>query len=657
MMNMNENRAFYEERGEFFAAGYFEEPHRTPFERFSRALRRYFENYQLPEYKGEPLYPCGGKYRTPLVNPDFSFTVAVDWRRLAEQSQEARTILGNEFSILVSRIPAVHTVGGNMYTHSYPNFKRIVYEGLDSYEERVTRISDPAVRLGLLDLLAGIRRFHARILEKLRSEAAESELYKALTNVPFKPARSLYEALVCWNFVYYLDGCDDIGRMDADLIPLYRGEDMTEVFRAFFKNVDANSGWSGTLGPDYNALTLQCLKACKGLRRPSLELRVKPDMPKEIWDAALEAIRAGGGSPSLYNELGYQAALERLFPEIPAEDRIHCAGGGCTETMLAGMSNVGSLDAGINTAYIFYNVMRTSLASATDFEEFYRTFIVEYTHQAENVMDNISESQRLRTRFRPQPMRTLLVDDCIERGKDFNNGGARYYWSVVNIAGMINVIDSMLSIKKLVFDDKRMTAEELLSRLDSGERIGKNGAIHHGADVDESNEMAARISRDLCAVFDTKTPYMGGRFLPSSIQFTTYVDVGRGVGATPDGRLAGEPLCDSIGAINGNDVKSVTALLNSAASLCQSSMAGTPVLNLKLDSSLLPISLPALVNGYFEQGGMQLQVTCVSREELLDAEQHPEKYPNLVVRVGGYSEYFSRLSPAHRRSVIERNCY
>ena len=215
----------------------------------------------------------------------------------------------------------------------------------------------------------------------------------------------------------------------------------------------------------------------------------------------------------------------------------------------------------------------------------------------------------------------------------------------------------MLSIKKLVFDDKRMTAEELLSRLDSGERIGKNGVVHHGADVEEANEMAARISRDLCAVFETKTPYMGGRFLPSSIQFTTYVDVGRGVGATPDGRLAGEPLCDSIGAINGKDVKGATALLNSAAALCQSSMAGTPVLNLKLDSSLLPISLPALVNGYFEQGGMQLQVTCVSREELLDAEQHPEKYPGLVVRIGGYSEYFSRLSPAHRRSVIERNCY
>ena len=657
-MLANEVYSFFMDREEYYGAGYYEEPYKSPFERFSRALRRYFENYSLPEYKGEPLYPCGGKWRTALVNPDFSFTVAVNWNRLAEQSQEVRNVLGNDFNLYTSRVTPVHTVGGNMYTHSYPNFKRIVYEGLDSYEKRIEKISDGEIRNGLFDLMVGIRCFHSRILGKLKAAGAQdSELYKALTKVPFSPAETLYEALVCWNFVYYLDGCDDIGRMDADLIPLYKGEDMTEVFRCFFQNVDANSGWSGTLGPDYNPLTLQCLEACKGMRRPSLELRVKPDMPKEVWDAAIEAIHAGGGSPSLYNEIGYQEALARLFPDIPAEDRINCAGGGCTETMLAGMSNVGSLDAGINTAFIFWNVMRRSLVSAADFDDFYSAFIDEYSSQARNVMDSISESQRIRAKFNPQPMRTLLVDDCIDRGKDFNNGGARYYWSVVNLAGMINVVDSMIAVKHLVFDNRTMTAEELLKRLDSGERIGNSFVPHHGGDFDEVNAMAARLSRDLCAVFEEKTPYMGGKFLPSSIQFTTYIQAGRGVGATPDGRLAGEALCDSIGAINGNDIKGPTALLNSAASLCQSKMAGTPVLNLKLNSSVLPTSLPALVQGYFEQGGMQIQITCVSKEELLDAEKNPEKYPNLIVRIGGYSEYFARLSPELRRSVIERTCY
>ena len=227
----------------------------------------------------------------------------------------------------------------------------------------------------------------------------------------------------------------------------------------------------------------------------------------------------------------------------------------------------------------------------------------------------------------------------------------------MNLAGMINVIDSMIAIKHLVFDDKKITAEELLIRLDAGEQIGNQTVPHHGVDSNEANAMAARISHDLCAVFEEKTPYLGGKFLPSSIQFTTYLKAGRGVGATPDGRPSGGALCDSIGAINGNDVKGATALLNSAASLCQSKMAGTPVLNLKLNSSVLPTTLPSLVQGYFKQGGMQVQVTCVSKEELLDAEKHPEKYPNLIVRIGGYSEYFSRLSPELRRSVIERTCY
>ena len=93
----------------------------------------------------------------------------------------------------------------------------------------------------------------------------------------------------------------------------------------FFENVDATNGWSGTLGPNYNALTVQCLKAIKGLRRPSLELRVTENMPQEIWDKALESIYAGGGSPSLYNEKAYQQALKRNFPDIPEVDCLRFA--------------------------------------------------------------------------------------------------------------------------------------------------------------------------------------------------------------------------------------------------------------------------------------------------------------------------------------------
>ncbi len=649
----------FENLNEFYAAGLYEEPTASLFVRFSRGIRRYLEHREMPAYNGEQLYPCGSFSSGLCVDYNYSYTVNFSWSRLKQKDEIAAKMLKEDFSASRSFLPSEHTIGGAMYTHSFANFRRIIREGLDSYQERVEKMTETDIRSGLLDVLEGIRCFHNRTLKLLKeSGAAKSQLYMALEKVPFKPADTLYEAIVCWNFTYYMDGCDDIGHLDADLIDFYRGEDMTDVFRRLFLNVDANDGWSGALGPNYNPLTLQCLRACKGIRRPSLELRVTPDMPQEIWDAAIESIKSGGGSPSLYNEDAYQTVLGNLFPHIPKEDRMRFCGGGCTETMLTGISNVGSLDAGINIALIFERVMREELPYVADFDTFYQVFIRKCRQEIEKILDIISESQKMRAQYWPQPMRTLLIDDCIEKEKDFNNGGARYAWSVVNLAGLINVIDSMLVIRKVVFDDRKMCGAEMLERIDNGETFFNFTDIpRHGTDSDESNAMALMLTDDICKAFDGKTPYLGGRFLPASIQFTTYVDAGKAVGATPDGRRAGDPLCDSIGAIHGNDKSGVTALLNSAASLCQQKLAGTPVLNIKLDAKQTSKSLKALANGYFKNGGMQMQITCVNKDELLDAQKHPEKYPNLIVRIGGYSEYFARLSPQLQQTVINRTMY
>ncbi len=649
----------FENINEFYASGLYEEPTSSLFVRFSRGIRRYLENREMPVYNGEPLYPCGSFSNEFCVKYDYSYTVSIDWGRLKLKDEIAAEKLKEDFGTPHSLVPSEHTVGGEMYTHSFANFRRIVREGLDSYQERIERITESDIRCGLLDVLEGIRCFHARTLKLLKeSGATKSQLYKALEKVPFKPADTLYEAIVCWNFIYYMDGCDNIGHLDADLIDFYRNEDMTNVFRCLFLNVDANNGWSGALGPDYNALTVQCLHACRGIRRPSLELRVTPDMPQEIWDAAIESIKAGGGSPSLYNEDAYQTVLSNLFAQIPKEDRLRFCGGGCTETMLTGISNVGSLDAGVNIALIFERIMREELPYAADFDTFYQLFINKCHQEIEKVLDAISESQKLRAKYWPQPMRTLLIDDCIEKEKDFNDGGARYTWSVVNLSGLINVLDSMLVIRKIVFNDRKMNGAEMLTRIDNGETFLNFVDIpRHGTDSDEANAMALRLTDDICKVFDGKIPYSGGKFLPSSIQFTTYIDAGKAVGATPDGRQAGEPLCDSIGAIHGNDKLGITALLNSASSLCQQKLAGTPVLNIKLDENQTSKSLKALAKGYFESGGMQMQVTCVNKDDLLDAQKHPEKYPNLIVRIGGYSEYFTRLSPKLQQTVIDRTVY
>jgi formate C-acetyltransferase len=146
----------------------------------------------------------------------------------------------------------------------------------------------------------------------------------------------------------------------------------------------------------------------------------------------------------------------------------------------------------------------------------------------------------------------------------------------------------------------------------------------------------------------------GEGFLAASIQFQSQAGAGRRVGATPDGRRAGEVLCDSLGAIFGKDVYGPTALLNSVTALDLGGALGTPVLNFNINEKFKTPILKAMILGYIRQGGIQMQITYASREELLDAREHPERHGNLIVRVGGYSEYFNRLPDDLKQMIINR---
>ena len=163
-----------------------------------------------------------------------------------------------------------------------------------------------------------------------------------------------------------------------------------------------------------------------------------------------------------------------------------------------------------------------------------------------------------------------------------------------------------------------------------------------------------RISERIFSMTETGELVFGEGFLSASIQFMSQVDAGKHIGATPDGRSAGAPLCDSLAAIFGKDTDGPTALLNSITSLDLKRALGVPVVNLNITQNFNEDILKALILGYMKQGGIQLQITYASKEELLDAYEHPEHHGNLIVRVGGYSEYFNRLSDDLKRMVINR---
>ncbi len=650
----------FEKIDEPYAAGFFAYPERSLFFRFAHAQRRFWESMPLPAYNGELLYPHGPKYvGNHGVVPDYSFTFNINKNRLLEKGcgeAELAALSAEEKKLFPNGAP-IHSVGGFLYTHSIPNYPRILSQGLNSYEHRIQKLREGDFRDGLLEITAGLRTYHSRCIEHLKQSGADSALIATLENVPFLPAKNLYEAVIAWNFIFYVDGCDNPGRLDAGLFPYHRGENIEELLRAFFINTDQNNSWSSALGPECNPLTLQCLKAVRGLRRPSLEMRVDADTPTEIWQAACDALVSGCGQPAFYNEELYQRELERRFPNIPKTDLLRFNGGGCTETMLEGISNVGSLDAGINLALIFSEYMNSSLSLFSDFEAFYTGLIDKIQTEVSQTLDIVNEHRKRRSKIRPQPTRTLLIDDCIDKGLDFNAGGARHYWSVINFAGLVNVIDSLLAIKFLIFDNNAYTTVGFLDALNRREPHFLQmlrSCPCYGVDDAEADKLATRFSTDVFTSMERHTPYLGGAFLPSSIQFVTYGDAGRGVGATPDGRSAGEPLADSIGAIHGKDVKGPTAMLNSAAKLSQYLALGTPILNISLTEKWILRGLPALIQGYFSQGGMQVQVNCLSRADMLDALEHPERHENLIVRIGGYSEYFNRLSLEMKKTVIDR---
>lgn len=644
--------------GEYVAAGAYEEPHRSLFYRKALGIRRFYENCKLFPYQGKLLYPSGAIQFDTNIFPNYFNGLYAFTDGFNEEHKELADAFKKEFALYSPSVPEEHAVAGNMWTHAMPNYERILKEGLASYLPRIAKIQDEDMREGLVHLVAGIETYAKRCVEYLRSVGADERLIQALEKVPMYPAEDIYEAIVCWNFIMYLDGCDNIGCLATGLSPYYKGEKVVDLIANLYDNLDINGGYSMSLPGEDNPLVLECLEASKGKRRPMIELLVDENTPDTVWEKAFEVIKTLNGQPAFYNKNGYYDGLKKKFPHIPDEDIARFCGGGCTETMLSGLSGVGSLDAGINLLLILEQTIYEKLAQANSFDEFYNEYLKKISSVVDKVTEEICNSQRSRAKYNPVPMRTLLIDDCIDEGVEFNAGGARYKWSIISFAGMINAVDSLLTIREFVFDKKKYTAEELIQKLKADDEQALNEMkgceIAFGRDDERADSLAGRFSKEVYSMLDGKKPAIGEAFLSASVLFNAAPWGGKFVGATPDGRRAKSPLADSVSAIFEKDTNGPLALLKSVTSLDLSHALGTPVLNFSVRPDYDSGILKSLVWGYMEGGGMQMQISCVTKEMLLDAYDHPEKYPNLVVRVAGYSEYFIYLTDEQKKAVIAR---
>ncbi len=660
---MNETVQYLLNIGEPFAAGLLEFSDGPLPQTFCRAYRRYYETCPIVYRAGAPLFPAGdttSPYPMPMKNgetspicvyPHYAHQYDVDWKRLEAKDPYAAALMREHASR--------YSYAGN-WNHSMLNYKRILAEGIDGYEKRLLAKRDSDFRSALLDLIAGLRTYHRRALEALPAMGAPQELLDALKTVPFSPAQTAYEATVALNFCLSLDGWDNVGRLDSILAPYHRGEDMRPWLRCMMISMQENDRWSITLGPDYSDVTRQALEASVGLARPLTQLRVTDEMPEELWALAAKRILEGGGQPAFYNEKAIQERLMGRIPHLTKEDALEFSGGGCTETAFAGCTYSGGTDDNINVLKIFEDYMHEQLPLCPTFDEFYERFVTKLHAEQDLQMATINAYWNKRAKTCFAPIRTLFIDDCIDRETGWFQGGARYTFSIHSDSGMPNTIDSLLAIRHLVYEEQRYTPEQFLTLLtaeDPAFFAELKGCPAYGTGDRRADALVKDLTTRFYEHYLTGKLDLGLGFFPTAHQFTRHINAGARVGATPDGRHAGMPEADSLAAVNGKAVKGPTVMLTSAACYEQKDIYGMAVTNLSITRKYPPQVIRALVEGYFALGGTQLQITAVDRQTLLEAREDPDSHRDLIVRVGGYSDYFRNLTDQLKDAVIARTLF
>jgi formate C-acetyltransferase len=348
------------------------------------------------------------------------------------------------------------------------------------------------------------------------------------------------------------------------------------------------------------------------------------------------------------------------------------------------------------------------------FEEFYEAYEKQMRYFIAVMVNALNCIDTAHATRMPLPFQSSMIDDCIGRGKSLQEGGAIYNLTGPQGFGIANVADSMLAIRELVYDKKLVTMAEMKDALDnnfgrglstmrmqelsgqivsslmaSGQSVGENEvkviaetiagqkpdaaalkrydeilaliakAPKYGNDDDEADMMARRVSYTYTKPLEHYRNPRGGIFQAGLYPVSANVPLGRQTGATPDGRLANTPVADGVGPMQGRDIKGPTATANSVAKLDHGIASNGTLFNQKFHPSALAgeeglQKFSSYIRTFFDEKGMHMQFNVVSRETLLDAQQHPENYKSLVVRVAGYSALFTTLSKALQDDIIKR---
>lgn len=604
--------------------------------------------------------------------------------------------------------------------------------------------------------------------EKCTDETRKKELLimaKNCANVPENGASGFYEACQSFWFVQMILQIESSGhsispgRFDQYMYPYYEADikagritrefaqelmdniwvklnDLNKVRDAassegfagygLFQNLIA--GGQNSEGIDVtNDLSFMCLEATMHVRlpQPSLSVRIWNGTPDDFLLKAAEVTREGMGVPAYYNDEVIIPALVNRGLKIEEARDYNIIG--CVEPQKAGMTEGWHDAAFFNMCRVLELVFSNGMDNGVQvgiktgdvlqmksFEEFFNAYKAQMEYMisllvnADNAID-MAHMERC-----PLPFESSMVDDCIVKGKSLQEGGAVYNFTGPQGFGIANVADSLSVVRRLVFEEKKISMAELKEALKDnfgkgilpvvaqqvtaqvvrelvsrGEKVSEeqiarifvtalNGNMDeakkkrydellklidevpkYGNDIEEVDMFAREVAYTYTKPLEHYRNPRGGSFQAGLYPVSANVPLGRQTGATPDGRLAGTPIADGVGPMSGRDTKGPTATANSVARLDHFIASNGTLFNQKFHPSALKgqsglLNFAALVRGYFDRKGMHAQYNVVSRETLLDAQKNPDKYRTLVVRVAGYSALFTTLSRSLQDDIINR---
>jgi formate C-acetyltransferase len=433
-----------------------------------------------------------------------------------------------------------------------------------------------------------------------------------------------------------------------------------------------------------NTLTLLFLQtyARLYLTIPSLSVRIHKNTPYEVWEHAVESSKVAGGMPTFENdEIIIPALVERGMSPEDANDYciIGCvepagcgnewsacgSSGGESFSNLVGIMNMAihngtnpktGCSAGLKTGYLY---------DYKTFDDFKDAFVKQMKFFLDWHVSFVNFYELAYGTFFPCVSATATMDGCMESGLDVLEGGAKYNSTGFTALGVGNVADSMMAIKKLVFDEKRTTAKELYDALthnwkgyEALRMVIINEIPHYGNNIREVDELGAfalgAYADHMMGVSGPRGNWRGGTFT-----VTTHIEFGSVTMATPDGREDGAPLAEAISPRQGFDKCGPTAYLLSASKLPHYKLGNGDMLNIRFSPTAVngadgTKKLSELIGTYFDEGGMQVQFNVVGTDTLYDAQKYPERYSNLIVRIAGFSVYFVEIGKALQDDFITR---